>query len=179
MDNDKLWKFVSLANAVCSKCGDDNPYLDNSDPNFLCRQCRTRQQAWGGNDEKAASAVDGTLVEVDTFIKQLLHKFGPATKRTFRNGDQYDNYDNIEYRVINIPLHQAKAIYRSLRDKFGVDISDGGSTGEWSIPAGLKPSDPNADDIMIFYHYDNSHIGAEYDVRVSLHFKKEKWQGYQ
>jgi hypothetical protein len=48
----ELWRFIRLANAVCKQCGDDNPYLDNDDPNFLCRQCRTRQEAWGGDNKK-------------------------------------------------------------------------------------------------------------------------------
>ena len=30
-----LAHFVRLATATCSQCGDDNPYLDNADPNFF------------------------------------------------------------------------------------------------------------------------------------------------
>ena len=72
MDNDKLWKFVSLANAVCSKCGDDNPYLDSDDPNFLCRQCRSRQQAWGGDDKKDQAPTISQTNE-ETAIKKAEH----------------------------------------------------------------------------------------------------------
>lgn len=47
-----LAHFIRLATATCSQCGDINPYLDSDDPKFLCRQCRTRAQAWGGDKKK-------------------------------------------------------------------------------------------------------------------------------
>ena len=49
--NKLLRQFIRLATATCSQCGDINPYLDSDDPKFLCRQCRTRAQAWGGDDD--------------------------------------------------------------------------------------------------------------------------------
>ena len=50
--NKLLRQFIRLATATCSQCGDINPYLDSDDPKFLCRQCRTRAQAWGGSEKK-------------------------------------------------------------------------------------------------------------------------------
>jgi len=36
-----------LKESVCTKCGYDNPYMDD-DPNYVCAQCKVRGDKWSG-----------------------------------------------------------------------------------------------------------------------------------
>jgi hypothetical protein len=76
----KLFKYAE--GATCKECGYNNPYID-PDPNYKCRQCRKREEIWGGKAEEPKAEApkakseepkkDDTLAPFDPyrFIKQM------------------------------------------------------------------------------------------------------------
>ena len=98
--------FKKLADAVCSKCGDRNPYLDNDDPNFVCRQCRTRQQAWGGDDKQQPVAQEKpSQSSPSNDIKDKV--FHALSALFIQSGFVSSKHDIIEYRKVPAPVHNS------------------------------------------------------------------------
>jgi hypothetical protein len=145
----RKWLRLYKLAAVCKKCGYDNPYVD-SDPNYVCRQCKKREEIWGGEDKsdspKPATPVSAPVspaFDPYTFMRDLqgeFDKLGAKSKWNVSHTEYSYTPGEISHHIL-LDFHDDVKQYRQNFDKI-INIIEG-RLGKPDARYGSSPSFPN------------------------------------